>query len=155
MISGVFEIRNTVNNRVYIGSGTDIKRVKSWLYSRLWRGVHPCRSLQREFTATGGKNFVFRVLVECSSSEFSKYQKKYQNTRKLYRSESTRNRPHLTLQHRSNISSALAGQSRQPMSQETKDKISESMTQYQSNVADVKDAQASPVSETLKGVYDD
>lgn len=61
-LSGVYSIRNTRNNRYYIGSSTDMKsRLKAHV-SHLEYGNHHNRSLAADFIAYGNENFEATVL---------------------------------------------------------------------------------------------
>jgi group I intron endonuclease len=63
--SGVYQIRNLINNKVYIGSSKNIKsRRRDHLYY-LRHGQHN-RYLQQDWNKYGENNFIFEVLLECS-----------------------------------------------------------------------------------------
>jgi group I intron endonuclease len=67
MKSGVYQIRNLINGKRYIGSAIDLdQRWRSHL-SLLKRHKHHSIKLQRAWTKHGIKRFVFEVLEECSA----------------------------------------------------------------------------------------
>ncbi|HOP06513.1 MAG TPA: GIY-YIG nuclease family protein [candidate division Zixibacteria bacterium] len=61
---GVFQIRNLVNNRVFIDSGPDMKARWNRHRFQLNFGSHPNKTLQEDWTKQGEKEFVFEVLSE-------------------------------------------------------------------------------------------
>lgn len=64
MIHGIYQIRNKVNSKCYVGSSTDIEsRCKEHLYS-LYRSDHPNRYLQHAWDKYGEKNFEFLIIEE-------------------------------------------------------------------------------------------
>jgi len=64
--SGVYEIRNLLNNHIYIGSSINIcKRWKEHT-SSLIKGKHANQHLQKAWNKYGEDNFSFRILEECS-----------------------------------------------------------------------------------------
>lgn len=68
MKSGIYQIRNIVNGRVYVGKSKDIPfRWKGHL-SNLRAGTHPNRPLSSDWAAFGESNFVFEVLEYCEES---------------------------------------------------------------------------------------
>jgi group I intron endonuclease len=66
-ISGVYEIKNTLNNHRYVGSSVNIlKRFMSHKYS-LWNGKHRSIKLQRAWDKYGEEHFEFNILETCES----------------------------------------------------------------------------------------
>jgi group I intron endonuclease len=65
MTSGVYQIKNLVNGKVYIGSSATIK--KRWREHKklLRRRKHHNRYLQHAWNKYGEANFVFEILEEC------------------------------------------------------------------------------------------
>lgn len=63
---GVYQIRNSVTGKVYIGSSTNIKRRKYAHFNRLAAGKHHSRLLQRSFDKHGAGAFEFSVLSVCT-----------------------------------------------------------------------------------------
>lgn len=65
MLSGVYKITNSINNKFYIGSSFDInKRKKEHIY-KLNNDLHHCKYLQNAWNKYGEDNFNFEVLAKC------------------------------------------------------------------------------------------
>jgi group I intron endonuclease len=60
--SGIYGIRNLVNDKVYIGSATNFNIRKSSHFSDLKSGKHFSKHLQSSFNKYGKENFVFEIL---------------------------------------------------------------------------------------------
>lgn len=74
---GIYCIRNTINNKVYIGQSNDIKR--RWRGHRylLNKNQHPNNHLQSAWNLYGKKAFEFCVLQECKIDELNDLEKHY------------------------------------------------------------------------------
>lgn len=72
----VYAIRNTVNNRAYIGSTTNYKSRWHTHRSTLRRGVHHSFILQKAWDKYGEKAFAFELLVVCPRSQRIDYEKR-------------------------------------------------------------------------------
>lgn len=61
--SGIYQIRNLVNNKIYIGSAEEFYRRKNYehFYS-LKRNKHVNRKLQRAYNKYGEQNFIFEII---------------------------------------------------------------------------------------------
>lgn len=59
--SGIYQIRNLVNNKIYIGSASDFYERKSQHFSLLKYGKHN-QKLQNSYNKHGKDNFVFEVI---------------------------------------------------------------------------------------------
>lgn len=68
--AGIYAIRNAINEKIYIGSSSDIK--KRWLLHRslLNAGNHPNKSLQKDWNEYGENAFAFSVLEIVSDIEW-------------------------------------------------------------------------------------
>jgi hypothetical protein len=66
---GVFQIRNTINQKVFVGSSTDL--VAIWHRNRLQLnfGNHPNEELQQDWKAAGEAHFVYEILGELKQDE--------------------------------------------------------------------------------------
>lgn len=65
-MTGIYKITNLKNNKVYIGSSTDIQR-RWWKHqSELRLGRHPSYKLQTAYNKFGVESFSYSVLEECS-----------------------------------------------------------------------------------------
>lgn len=65
MISCIYQIKNTVNSKIYIGSTKNFKSRKNEHLSSLRSGKHHCIYLQRSYEKYGKNNFIFEILEEC------------------------------------------------------------------------------------------
>ena len=63
--SGIYQIKNIINNKVYIGSACDLNLRKRKHFSDLNLNKHHSIILQRAFNKYGGENFVFEILLFC------------------------------------------------------------------------------------------
>ena len=64
-ISGVYQIRNAINDKIYIGSAVNIQKRWREHISALKKNKHHSRYLQRSWNKYGEKNFEFVILEEC------------------------------------------------------------------------------------------
>lgn len=64
-LSGVYEIRNALNNKRYIGSSINIYRRWRDHKRMLNLSVHPNKHLQAAWNKYGEKHFVFKILETC------------------------------------------------------------------------------------------
>lgn len=64
-VSGVYEIRNTLNNKTYYGSSKCIKQRLTSHYSCLSRNKHANVILQNAWNKYGEENFTFRIVETC------------------------------------------------------------------------------------------
>jgi group I intron endonuclease len=64
--TGIYKIKNIINNKVYIGSSVDIE--KRWFIhlNSLKNGKHHSKKLQNSTKKYGIENFLFEVVEECS-----------------------------------------------------------------------------------------
>lgn len=76
-MTGVYEILNSKNKKVYIGSSKDIeRRIKDHKY-KLKNGIHHNYKLQNDWNKYGEDVFSWSVLKECDLSDLFKYEKEY------------------------------------------------------------------------------
>lgn len=80
--SGIYCIRNKVNDSLYIGSSINIKKRKSQHLHALKNETHHCAFLQRSFTKHGIDNFEFLILLSCSPEKLLFYEQYYIDTLK-------------------------------------------------------------------------
>lgn len=84
IISGVYEIRNTVNNKVYIGSSKDIYgRWQEHIYS-LQKGNHHSGHLQNAWNKYGQDCFEFNIIEKCDPEDRYNVEQKYIDKIKSY-----------------------------------------------------------------------
>ena len=65
MDSGIYIIKNILNNKVYVGSSTNLK---SRNYKHFWmleKGLHDNCHLQNSYNKYGKDSFIFQVIKEC------------------------------------------------------------------------------------------
>src|SRR3989304_8634000 len=67
IISGIYEIRNIINNKIYIGSTKNLKRREADHFRSLCDNIHRNKYLQRSFNKYGKENFEFKILLICDS----------------------------------------------------------------------------------------
>lgn len=66
---GIFLIRNTVNDKVFLGVGQDIRGTINRHKFQLKEGRHPNRSLQSDWNRLGAQKFAFEILDQISHSD--------------------------------------------------------------------------------------
>ncbi len=66
---GVYQIRNSINDKVFIGSALNLTGALNRSRLQLDAGSHPNKRLQTEFREFGGENFVFEILDELGATE--------------------------------------------------------------------------------------
>jgi hypothetical protein len=83
---GVFQIRNILNDKVFIGSNLHV--VAEWNSQKfqLNAGMHPNAELQKDWKELGAENFVYEILEEMKESEDKPldYAKEIKTLEKLY-----------------------------------------------------------------------
>ena len=61
--SGIYQIRNLVNNKIYVGSSNNLYRRKTYEHFRELRlNKHHNKYLQNSYNCHGEENFVFEVI---------------------------------------------------------------------------------------------
>jgi group I intron endonuclease len=79
-ISGVYEIRNTVNGHRYIGSAVDLNRRHYEHFCRLRSEKHINRHLQKAWLMYGGERFIFSILETCDHAALVEREQFYLDT---------------------------------------------------------------------------
>jgi hypothetical protein len=66
---GVFQIRNILNDRIFLGSSQDLAAI--WHAQRLQLdfGIHPNSELQRDWKEMGPDNFTYEILEELKQND--------------------------------------------------------------------------------------
>ena len=67
--SGVYQIKNVANNKIYVGSSVNLIRRKREHITRLNCNTHNNTYLQRSWNKYGGDKFVFSILEYCISTK--------------------------------------------------------------------------------------
>ena len=138
---GVYQIRNLINGKLYIGSGRDLRQRKSDHFSTLKNQNHKNAHLQNAYNFYGEENFAFEILgytdidhlipVEDMLIKFFRVydrnfgyniRKNADNNLGMKHSEATRKKMSLLQRGENN------GNYGKPQSQEAKEKISKSNT---------------------------
>jgi group I intron endonuclease len=65
-VSGIYQIRNLTNEKVYVGSTNCLRRRRSEHFRWLRKGAHPNPILQRAWVKQGEASFAFEVLEVCA-----------------------------------------------------------------------------------------
>lgn len=68
-ISGVYQIRNLKNNKIYVGSSHNLLKRKYDHFYTLRHNIHGNRYLQNSFNIHGEENFVFEVIEFCEEKD--------------------------------------------------------------------------------------
>jgi group I intron endonuclease len=130
--SGIYCIKNIVNNKMYIGLTNDISRRRREHLSALRNNKHENRHLQNSWNFYKEESFVFYVLEECSTDMLDEREKyyisKYQsnNDKFGYNMESGgRSEQEVSDETRKKMSDSLKGRE---FSEEHKLKISKALT---------------------------
>ena len=66
---GVFQIRNTINQKIFIESSVNLDKIWNRHKAQLAFGGHPNTALQLDWKQFGEQHFVFEVLSELSEEE--------------------------------------------------------------------------------------
>lgn len=83
---GVFQIRNTVNNKILVGSSTDLDAIWNRMRTELRFGNYPNLDLQIDWKEFGENNFVFETLSEIKQDDEKKinYRKEVKELEKMF-----------------------------------------------------------------------
>ena len=65
--TGIYKIKNLINNKVYIGSAVNIDRRWSLHQYHLSKNIHHSKKLQNSVNKNGIDNFIFEIIEECES----------------------------------------------------------------------------------------
>lgn len=131
MTSGIYEIKNMLNNKRYIGSSKNIENRTITHIAQLEEQKHHSIKLQRSWNKYGQGSFIFNIIELCESSNliereqfyidlYNSYNKGY-NCLPLARSSLGYK---FTLEQKEKLSSIRKGKKRKPCSKETKENIS-------------------------------
>jgi len=70
---GVFQIRNTKNQKIFIGSSTDVDAIWNRIRTELKFGSYPNPELLKDWNLYGDDSFVFEILSEIKPKEDDKH----------------------------------------------------------------------------------
>lgn len=71
---GIYQIRNLINNKVYIGQSIDLRKRKSVHWNLLKNNKDTNIHLQRAYNKYGKENFVFEIVLYCEDYELLYYE---------------------------------------------------------------------------------
>ena len=77
MSSGIYQIRNLINNHIYIGSAKNLKIRKRDHFNSLKAKRHINNYLQHTFDKYGEENFVFETLIICHPEMLLFYEQQF------------------------------------------------------------------------------
>lgn len=77
ILSCVYEIRNTRNNKRYIGSTVNFKRRIGKHKWALKNNIHKNKALQRDYNYYGADVFEYKILKKCKPSQLKEYEQDY------------------------------------------------------------------------------
>jgi len=66
---GVFQIKNTISNKIFVGSSEDLDAIWHAQKLQLDVGIHPNSGLQNDWKEDGPVNFIFEILEEIKQKE--------------------------------------------------------------------------------------
>ena len=69
---GVFQIRNTINEKIYVDSSVNLEAIWNRISGELKLGGHRNEILQKEWNEFGGENFKFEILSEIEQKDGDK-----------------------------------------------------------------------------------
>lgn len=126
--SGIYQIRNKNNGRIYIGSAKEFKRRFRGHHNSLVKRKHKNRHLQEDFIIFGTESFVFEVLEVVEENRLDVEQQYlnmfFDNQKNCYNIQPMTNKillSHHSVETKEKISKAVKGRK---LSEETKEKIS-------------------------------
>lgn len=74
---GIYQIHNLINNKIYIGSSTDVKQRLRWHKSKLRLNKHNNIHLQNAYNKYGDKNFIFKPIIVCNEDMLIWYEQRF------------------------------------------------------------------------------
>lgn len=83
---GVFQLRNTVNNKIFVGSSVNLDAFRNRLTMQLNTGNHFNDALQQEWNQYGEGSFSYEILseIEQKDDETADYAKEAKALEELY-----------------------------------------------------------------------
>lgn len=84
MISGIYYIKNNINNKYYIGQSLNIKQRKQKHFSSLRHNNHHNSYLQNAFNKYGEDAFEFKLIKACKPRYLNRFEKLYIKTYDSY-----------------------------------------------------------------------
>lgn len=75
--SGIYQIKNIINNKVYYGSTNNSNKRKREHFCALKNNTHCNKHLQRSYNKYGEENFVFEMIELCDENKLLETEQKY------------------------------------------------------------------------------
>jgi group I intron endonuclease len=72
--SGIYIIRNIINNNIYIGQSSNLNKRKFSHFYELRKNIHANTHLQNSFKKYNEKNFIFEIILYCEVKELTYYE---------------------------------------------------------------------------------
>lgn len=66
---GVYQIKNTMNNKIFVGSSEDLEAIWHAQKLQLDFGIHSNSELQKDWKEAGPGNFIFEILEEIKQKD--------------------------------------------------------------------------------------
>lgn len=126
-ISRIYEIVNTINGRRYVGSAVNVRIRKNQHFTRLRKGTHHSKYLQRAWDKYGEASFLFRIIVECERKNLLLEEQKEIDRKSEYnmtRAAGSCVGRVVSDETRAKMSAAHRGKKRQPRSEEHRRNLS-------------------------------
>ena len=79
MVSGIYSIKNKINNKRYIGQSKNIERRKETHFHKLETNTHINTHLQNAYNLYGSSNFEFKIIKICKTDELDYFEDYYIN----------------------------------------------------------------------------
>ncbi len=79
MISGIYQITNKENGKIYVGQSKDVGNRWRLHLKQLKEGIHHNSKLQLDYNKYGYNNFTFEILEICKESELNEMESHYIN----------------------------------------------------------------------------
>jgi group I intron endonuclease len=76
-ISGIYQIKNLINNKIYIGSSYNINARMGQHFSNLKHNKHANPKLQAAYNKYGKENFIFKILITCDPTMLFWYEQQF------------------------------------------------------------------------------
>ncbi|MFL6468000.1 MAG: GIY-YIG nuclease family protein [Pyrinomonadaceae bacterium] len=70
---GVFQVRNQINGKIFVGSSMDLGAMFNRVRFQLFAGAHPNKTLEADWKQLGAEKFAFEVLEEIVPREDMNY----------------------------------------------------------------------------------
>ena len=78
--SGIYQIQNLINGKIYVGSSIDLNKRQSAHFRLLKNNNHHSKKLQNAWNKYGENNFKFSIIAFKENNDLIKYEQYYINT---------------------------------------------------------------------------